>query len=54
MKTVAAQYHETHAEARRCKPRSERKAILTGRLIHLMRRQLAIEDKEDRKRGRGR
>ena len=45
MKTVAQQYRETLREAKHCKPRSERKAILTGRLVNLMARQLRIESR---------
>jgi hypothetical protein len=52
MKPVSLQYHETRAEAQRCKPRSERKAVLVGRLTELLRRQIAIEDKEDRRKAR--
>ena len=43
MKTVARQYHETLSQSRKCKPRSERKTILTKRLADLMTRQLKIE-----------
>ena len=43
MKTIAAQYHETRAQAQRCKPRSERKAVLTRKLRDLMTRQLRKE-----------
>jgi hypothetical protein len=45
MKTIAKQYFETLAQARRCKPRSERKALLTERLKKLMVRQLRKEAK---------
>jgi hypothetical protein len=45
MKTIAKQYFETLAQARRCKPRSERKAVLTKRLKDLMVRQLRKEAK---------
>lgn len=54
MKTVAAQYHDALAQLARCKPRSERYFTLRDRVKSLLRRQIAIEDKEDRKRGRGR
>jgi hypothetical protein len=53
MKPVSLQYHETRAEAQRCKPHSERKTVLTGRLTELLRRQIALEDKEDRRKARG-
>jgi hypothetical protein len=42
-KTIAAEYRETLAQARRAKPRSERKAVLTKRLKDLMVRQLRKE-----------
>lgn len=43
MKTIAAQYHETLAQLRRAKPRSERSAVLTRKLRDLMTRQLKKE-----------
>lgn len=43
MKTIAKQYFETLAQARHCKPRSERKAILTKRLKDLLTRQIRKE-----------
>ena len=43
MKTIAQQYRETLEQAKRCKPRSERKVLLTRRLRDLMTRQLKIE-----------
>lgn len=43
MKSVAKQYSEVLAQCRRCKPRSERKTILTKKLVDLMTRQLRIE-----------
>lgn len=43
MKTIAKQYFETLEQSRRCKPRSERKAILTERLKKLVVRQLRKE-----------
>lgn len=45
MKTVAQQYRETLSQSRRCKPRSERKILLTKRLRDLMTRQLKIENR---------
>lgn len=45
MKTIAQQYRETRAQAQRCKPRSERKTILTRKLVDLMTRQLKIENR---------
>jgi len=45
MKTIAKQYFETLEQARRCKPRSERKTVLTKRLKELMVRQLRKEAK---------
>lgn len=45
MKTIAKQYYETLAQARRCKPKSERKAVLTERLKKLMTQQLRKEAK---------
>jgi len=45
MKPIAKQYQETLAAARRCKPRSERKTVLTRRLVDLMTRQLRKEIK---------
>jgi len=44
-KTIGQQYFETLMQARRCKPRSARKAILTERLKKLMARQLRKEAK---------
>jgi len=46
MKTLAKQYQETLAASRRCKPRSERKTILTRRLVDLMTRRLKAEVKK--------
>jgi hypothetical protein len=43
MKTIAKQYFETLSQARRCKPRSKRKVLLTDRLKKLMIRQLRKE-----------
>jgi hypothetical protein len=51
MKSIAEQYHETLAQARKVKPRSERKTILTERLRDLMRRQLRIESRKHRRAG---
>lgn len=45
MKTIAKQYFETLEQSRRCKPRSERKALLTERLKRLIVRQLRKEAK---------
>lgn len=45
MKTIAKQYFETLAQSRRCKPRSERKAILTKRLKDLLTKQLRRENR---------
>lgn len=45
MKTIAAQYYETLATARRAKPRSERKTRLEAKLGNLLLRQLKIEIK---------
>lgn len=45
MKTIAKQYFETLDQARRCKPRSHRKVLLTERLRKLMVRQLRKEAK---------
>jgi hypothetical protein len=45
MKTIAKQYFETLEQARKVKPRSERKAILTERLKELLRRQLRKESR---------
>jgi hypothetical protein len=43
MKTIAQKYHETRAQAQRCKPRSERKMLLTRRMRDLLTRQLRKE-----------
>lgn len=53
MKPISLQYHETRAELARCKPHSERWAILSERTKQLLRKQIAIEDKEDRRKARG-
>jgi hypothetical protein len=45
MKTIAQQYHETRAQAKQCKPRSERKAVLTRKLRDLLTRQLRKENR---------
>jgi hypothetical protein len=45
MKTIASQYHETLAAARRAKPRSQRKTKLEAKLGNLLLRQLKIEIK---------
>jgi hypothetical protein len=45
MKTIAQQYHETRAQAQKCKPRSERRAVLTRKLRDLLTRQLRKENK---------
>ena len=45
MKTIAKQYFETLDQSRRCKPRSQRKSVLTERLKKLMVRQLRKEAK---------
>lgn len=49
MKTIAKQYFETLTAARRCKPRSERKAKLEAKLGNLLLRQLRIESVKKRK-----
>lgn len=46
MKTIAEQYRETLERARRCKPRSEQKTLLTRKLRDLMTRQLRVENKK--------
>lgn len=46
MKTIALQYHETRSQAHRCKPRSNRKIVLTRKLRDLMTRQLKIENRK--------
>jgi hypothetical protein len=43
MKTVARQYFETLDRARKCKPRSEQKTLLTRKLRDLMTRRLRAE-----------
>jgi len=43
MKTIARQYFEVRAQVQRTKPRSERRTILTRKLVDLMTRQLKIE-----------
>jgi hypothetical protein len=43
MKTIAEQYRETLERARKCKPRSERKTLLTRKLRDLMTRRLRAE-----------
>lgn len=43
MKTLDQQYQEALAQANRCKPRSERKTILTKKLKDLMTRRLKNE-----------
>lgn len=45
MKPNHIQYHETRAALHRAKPRSERRSILSGRLIQLMTKQLKAENK---------
>ena len=45
MRTIAKQYHENLAQSRRCKPRSQRKVLLTERLKKLMVRQLRKESR---------
>jgi hypothetical protein len=45
MKTIAQEYRETLAQVKRCKPRSERKAILTRKLRDLLTRQLRKENR---------
>lgn len=45
MKTIAKQYFETLDQSRRCKPRSQRKTVLTERLKKLLTRQLRKESK---------
>jgi hypothetical protein len=41
--TIAREYFETLAQARKCRPRSKRKAILLNRLVNLVVRQLRKE-----------
>lgn len=43
MKTIASEYQETLEQARKCRPRSKRKAILLNRLVNLVVRQLKKE-----------
>lgn len=45
MKTIAQQYCETRLLVSRAKPRSERRVLLTRRLVDLMTRQLRIENR---------
>ena len=45
MKTIAKQYFETLDQSRRCKPRSQRKTVLTERLKKLLVRQLRKESR---------
>lgn len=44
-KTVAALYFETLEQARKCRPRSKRKAVLLNRLVNLVVRQLRKESR---------
>lgn len=46
MKTIREQYQETLDRARKCKPRSEQKTLLTHKLRDLMTRQLRVENKK--------
>ena len=46
MKPIAKQYFETLAQAKKTKPRSERRTILTRRLVDLMTRQLRKEARQ--------
>jgi hypothetical protein len=43
MKTIREQYQETLDRARKCKPRSEQKTLLTRKLRDLMTRRLRAE-----------
>jgi hypothetical protein len=43
MKTIRTAYLETLAQARKCRPRSKRKAVLLSRLVNLVVRQLRKE-----------
>lgn len=46
MTTIAQQYHQTRQQLQRTKPRSERRTILTRKLVDLMTRQLKIENRK--------
>jgi len=43
--TIAKEYFDTLAQARKCRPRSKRKAILLNRMVNLVVRQLKKEIK---------
>jgi hypothetical protein len=45
MKTISKKYFETLEQARKCRPRSKRKAVLLNRLVNLVVRQLRKESK---------
>jgi hypothetical protein len=45
MKTIAKEYFETLEQARKCRPRSKRKAVLLNRLVNLVVRQLRKESR---------
>jgi hypothetical protein len=45
MKPIAKEYFETLEQARKCRPRSKRKAVLLSRLVNLVVRQLRREIK---------
>jgi hypothetical protein len=49
MKSVAKKYFETRAEAMRCKPRSDRKKVLTERLKKLLVQQIRREVRDEKR-----
>jgi hypothetical protein len=45
MKTIAKEYFDTLEQARKCRPRSKRKAVLLNKLVNLVVRQLRKESR---------
>lgn len=50
MKPLAKQYFETLEQAKRAKPRSQRKTVLTDRLKDLMTRAIAMQNRAEKRR----